>query len=124
MLPIVSEESEIHLHDGSLKGQDLNRFLNIDMPGTFLFDMKSDAMSDAAIYKGDVVVCRRDIIPSPHDIVVAVHQGRFVMRIWRNDPVPSLVTAAGDETIDLRFNPSCHIIGVVVGIMRRLRQGM
>ena len=122
MLLNINVKEPVTLHEGLYKGQDLKSFLDMDLPSTFLFVMKSDAMAQALIFKGDVVLCRKDIIPDSGDIVVAVLNGKFIMRYLYNEPYPMLKSADDKDIIDLRFNRSCYLVGVVSGLMRKLKK--
>lgn len=121
MLLNIDVKEPVTLHEGLYKGQDLKVFLDMELPSTFLFVMKSDAMAQALIFKGDVVLCRKDIIPDSGDIVVAVLNGKFIMRFLYNEPYPMLKSADDKDIIDLRFNRACYIVGVVSGLMRRIK---
>ena len=53
---LLSESTEIELIQGPLNEQDLNLFLSVKSPYTYLFRMKSDEMNDYGIFSNDIVV--------------------------------------------------------------------
>ena len=70
------------LNEGLVLKQDLNSFLDLRKPSTFLFSMSSDAMEKDGILKGDIVVCRRDLVPADGDIILVSLNGSFYIRIF------------------------------------------
>lgn len=62
------------------RGIDLNEILIRNKPATFFFRMNSDAMTEAGIYKGDVLVVDRSLRAINGKIVVAVLNGEMLVR--------------------------------------------
>lgn len=59
---------------------DLNRELVASPLSTFLMRMPSDALRADGIWEGDLLVVDRGLEPRPGCVVVAVSQGRYIVR--------------------------------------------
>ena len=62
------------------KGIDLNEQLIRNKPATFFMRVRSDAMKDAGIFNGDVVIVDRSINPVSGKVVIAVLNGDMIIR--------------------------------------------
>ena len=62
------------------RGIDLNEQLVKNKPATFFFRMRGDAMTDAGIHPGDVLVVDRSIKPVNGKIIVAIVNDELVVR--------------------------------------------
>jgi DNA polymerase V len=70
--------------DYSEKGIDLNEQLIMNKPATFFFKMNSDAMLDAGIHPGDVLIVDRSIKSASGKIIVAAVNGELMVRYFKN----------------------------------------
>jgi DNA polymerase V len=66
--------------DYAERGIDLNEQLIKNKPATFFFRMNGDAMIDAGIYNGDVVIVDRSLKAASGKVVVAVLNGDMLIR--------------------------------------------
>ncbi|MBS1926298.1 MAG: translesion error-prone DNA polymerase V autoproteolytic subunit [Bacteroidetes bacterium] len=62
------------------RGIDLNEQLIRNKPATFFFRMKGDAMKDAGIFDGAVLVVDRSVKPVSGKIIVAILNGELLVR--------------------------------------------
>ena len=62
------------------RGIDLNEQLIRNKPATFFFRMNSDAMIEAGIHSGDVLIVDRSIKASSGKIIVAILNGELLVR--------------------------------------------
>lgn len=62
------------------RGIDLNEQLIMNKPATFFFRMKGDAMQDAGIYDGDVLIVDRSVKAASGKIVVGSIDGELFVR--------------------------------------------
>ena len=62
------------------RGIDLNEQLIMNKPATFFFRMKGDAMQDAGIHEGDVLIVDRSLKASSGKIVVGSLDGELLIR--------------------------------------------
>lgn len=62
------------------RGIDLNEQLIRNKPATFFFRMNSDAMTDAGIFSGDVLIVDRSIKAVNGKIIVAILNGELLVR--------------------------------------------
>jgi len=62
------------------RGIDLNEQLIRNKPATFFFRMNSDAMTEAGIFSGDVLIVDRSIKAVNGKIIVAILNGELLVR--------------------------------------------
>lgn len=62
------------------RGIDLNEQLILNKPATFFFRMNGDAMVNAGIQNGDVLIVDRSIKPASGKIIIAAINGDLVVR--------------------------------------------
>ena len=66
--------------DYAERGIDLNEQLIKNKPATFFFRMKGDAMQDAGIFEGDVLIVDRSLKLVNGKIIVAILNGELLVR--------------------------------------------
>lgn len=66
--------------DYAERGIDLNEQLIKNKPATFFFRMKGDAMRDAGIFEGDVLIVDRSLKLANGKIIVAILNGELLVR--------------------------------------------
>ena len=113
---LLSESAEIELIEGPLNEQDLNLFLGVKSPYTYMFRMKSDEMKDSGIFCNDIVVCRRDLAVENGDIIIIAVNGKFLLRKFIDGREPYLLS--DDKKIELA-GKDIELFGVVDGIIRK-----
>jgi DNA polymerase V len=59
---------------------DLNQQLIRNKSATFFFRMNNDAMNDAGIFKGDILIVDRSVKAISGKVIVAVLNGEFLVR--------------------------------------------
>ena len=69
-----------HDEEGALDGMTLDEYLIENEQATFIVRMRGDAMRDAGIHDGDLLVVDRSREPRRGDAVLAVEDGEFVVR--------------------------------------------
>jgi DNA polymerase V len=62
------------------RGIDLNEQLVHNKPATYFFRMKGDAMRDAGIFDGDVLIVDRSLKLNTGKVIVAVLNGELLVR--------------------------------------------
>lgn len=62
------------------RGIDLNEQLIRNKPATFFFRMNSDALTDAGIFSGDVLIVDRSVKAVNGKIIVAILNGELLVR--------------------------------------------
>src|SRR3954467_9497696 len=62
------------------RGIDLNEHLIKNKPATYFFRMHSDAMIDAGIHPGDILVVDRSLTAVSGKIIVAAFDGELIVR--------------------------------------------
>lgn len=66
--------------DYAEKGIDLNEQLIRNKPATFFFRMKGDAMKDAGLFDGDILIVDRSLKLANGKVIVAVLNGELLVR--------------------------------------------
>jgi len=79
--------------DYAERGIDLNEQLIMNKPATFFFRMKGDAMTDAGIHEGDVLIVDRSLKADNGKIVVGSVDGELVVRRYHKTFNRSFLTA-------------------------------
>lgn len=62
------------------RGIDLNEQLIRNKPATFFFRMKGDAMQEAGIFEGDILIVDRSLHLTNGKIIVAILNGELLVR--------------------------------------------
>lgn len=102
---------------------DLNSVLIPRPSSTFLMRVDGEAMRGEGIHHGDLLVVDRSVAPRPGATVVAVHEGRFVLRRLEGHPRRWRLEASDPHTpaIALRGeDPDLLIWGVVTHAVHHL----
>ncbi|MBM3433051.1 MAG: translesion error-prone DNA polymerase V autoproteolytic subunit [Bacteroidetes bacterium] len=71
--------------DYSERGIDLNEQLIRNKPATYFFRMKGDAMHEAGIFDGDVLIVDRSIKLSNGNVIVAILNGELLVRRYHQN---------------------------------------
>ncbi len=103
---------------------DLNRLV-IDHPmATFFMRASGDAMNDAGIHSGDILIVDRSLEAGHRDVVVAVVAGEFVVRrLWQRDGHIRLLPENSDfEPFTINRGTELMIWGVVTYALHDLRR--
>lgn len=98
------------------RGIDLNEQLIHNKPATYFFRMNGEAMQEAGIYAGDVLIVDRSLAAVHGKIVVAVWNGEMLVRkLWVSGE--KIILAAGNKrfaNIPVTPDSDYSIWGVVV----------
>lgn len=96
----------------------------IDDPNrTSLHRVRGDSMRDVGIMEGDLVVVEHNAPTTPGDIVVACVDGELTVKTLRRDDAgPYYLEAANPAFKPIHPRTSLEILGVVIGVVRRLRR--
>ena len=71
--------------DYSERGIDLNEQLIRNKPATYFFRMKGDAMREAGIFDGDVLIVDRSIKLTNGKVIVAILNGELLVRRYHQN---------------------------------------
>lgn len=71
--------------DYAERGIDLNEQLIRNKPATYFFRMKGDAMREAGIFDGDVLIVDRSIKLSNGKVIVAILNGELLVRRYHQN---------------------------------------
>ena len=100
---------------------DLNRFLISHPVATYFMKMQGDALKNAGIFNGDILVVDKSIRPRHGQIVVAFVDGqRLVKRLYRrNGRVALLAENPRYQPLEIHEDQELVVWGVVVGKFKR-----
>ena len=76
---------------------DLNEELIQHPAATFFVRVKGESMHDAGIQSGDILVVDRSLAPTDRKIVVAMIDGEFTVKRFRNQEGRIFLEAANDQ---------------------------
>jgi DNA polymerase V len=102
--------------DYAERGIDLNEQLIRNKPATFFFRMKGDAMQDAGIFEGDVLIVDRSIKLTSGKVIVAILNGELLVRRFHKNFTSSFLIPENPryKPINLSEFSDFSIWGVVV----------
>ena len=100
---------------------DVQQFLVKNNAATYFFRVGSDAMADIGMRTGDRLVVDRSVKFKNRDIVVAVNEGRFIVRrlIISPNKIQLLAENTHFPPIAVGDQQSLDVWGVVVGLVRK-----
>jgi DNA polymerase V len=102
------------------RGIDLNEQLIRNKPSTFFMRVNSEAMINAGIFQGDVVIVDRSIKPVSGKIVIAVLQGEMLIRRFEKTFNKARLVPETDKLSPIDIDPGCEefsIWGVVTYVI-------
>ena len=104
------------------RGIDLNEQLIKNKPATFCFRMKSDAMKDAGIFDGDILMVDRSVKLTNGKIIVAILNGEMIVRRFHKNFSSAFLIPENDryKTINMGDFSEMNLWGVVVCVIRNL----
>ncbi|MGE0315847.1 MAG: LexA family protein [Lautropia sp.] len=101
----------------------IDDFLIDDPNRTSLHRVRGDSMRDAGILEGDLVTVEHASPAAPGDIVLAVVDGELTVKTLRlDDEGRFFLEAANPSYGPIRPGTSLEVVGIVTGIVRRLRR--
>ncbi len=119
-------DCNVNLPLGSLAEVNLNACLHIDDPCLFMFVVDCDELNAQAIFKGDIVLVRRDIILSDGQLVVVKMQGKFKLRYYHSiECAPESLDKIAPQLLvqySTDGEPLFEVFGVVSAITRRINK--
>jgi DNA polymerase V len=98
------------------RGIDLNEHLIRNKPATYFFKMKGDAMQQAGIFDGDVLIVDRSLKLVNGKIIVAILNGELLVRRYHQNFSSAFLIPDNDryKTINLAEFSDFKMWGVVV----------
>lgn len=98
------------------RGIDLNEQLIRNKPATFFFRMNSEAMQEAGILPGDVLIVDRSIPPQSGKVIIAVVNGEMMVRRLMQQRGKTWLVADNKKMPALPLLPEHELVvwGVVV----------
>ena len=102
------------------RGIDLNEQLVTNKPATFFMRVNSEAMINAGIYSGDVVIVDRSLKAVSGKIVIAILNGEMLIRRLEKNFNKMRLLAETSKLAPIEIDPSCEdfsIWGVVTYVI-------
>ena len=106
--------------DYAERGIDLNEQLIKNKPATFFLRVNSDAMSDAGIHVGDVVIVDRSLEAKNGKIVIAVVDGELLIRRLEITEAKMALAAANKKLHSIDVTDKLKLWGVVTYIIHNV----
>ena len=102
---------------------DLNEELIQHPAATFFVRVKGESMHDAGIQSGDILVVDRSLAPTDRKIVVAMIDGEFTVKRFRNQEGRIFLEAANDQfpRIEVSEDQELVVWGVVSFVIHPAR---
>ena len=102
---------------------DLNEVLIQHPAATFFVRVKGESMHDAGIQSGDILVVDRSLAPTDRKIVVAMIDGEFTVKRFRNQEGRIFLEAANDQfpKIEVSGDQELVVWGVVSFVIHPAR---
>ena len=102
---------------------DLNEELIQHPAATFFVRVKGESMHDAGIQSGDILVVDRSLAPTDRKIVVAMIDGEFTVKRFRNQDGRIFLEAANDQfpKIEISGDQELVVWGVVSFVIHPAR---
>jgi repressor LexA len=110
--PTVAEEN-------LLDTLNIDDYLIKDKDSTYLLEVKGDSMIDAGIHEGDMVVAEKKNQAKDGDIVIALVDGGWTMKYYRNRKGKVYLEPANKDFKDIYPESQLEIAAVVKGVIRR-----
>ncbi len=103
----------------------LHHFAVRHAEATFFWRAEGEAMRDAGISSGDILVVDRAVQALPGQVVVATVGGEFVVRRWRRDDVGVVLYAEHPDypPLIIQGEEVCEIVGVVIYVLHDPNRG-
>lgn len=98
---------------------DLNEYLIEHPTATFFAKVNGDAMADAGIRDGDILIVDTSLEPADNRIVVASVNGDFTIKIFRLIEGNSYLQSSNEQFVPLKIEPYIEykIVGIVTKII-------
>jgi DNA polymerase V len=90
---------------------DLNEELIQHPAATFFVRVKGESMHDAGIQSGDILVVDRSLAPTDRKIVVAMIDGEFTVKRFRNQDGRIFLEAANDQFPKIEVSGDQELVG-------------
>jgi DNA polymerase V len=101
------------------RGIDLNEQLIRNKPATFFFRMKGDAMKEAGIFDGDILIVDRSLKLVNGKVIVAILNGELLVRRFHKNFTSAYLVADNDryKNINLAEFTNFSVWGVVTYVI-------
>lgn len=97
--------------------------LLVDTPSkTLLITVRGESMNGANIFEGDVIIVERQETAAPGEIVVALIDNELTVKRLAKDGEGWLLRPENPDFNDIRPQGDLRLIGVVIGLARRLKK--
>lgn len=102
---------------------DTNELLVKNPAATFFMRVGGKSMQDSGIYEGDIVVVDRSLDPKDKDIVVAVVNGSFTLKILELYAGKPVLAPSNKDFSSISFGEEdeMSVWGVVTSVIRKIR---
>lgn len=110
--PTVAEEVD-------LDTMNIDDYLIRDKDSTYMLEVKGDSMIEAGIHEGDMVIAERKNTARDGDIVIAMVDGGWTMKYYRNRGGKVYLEPANKDFKNIYPESQLEIAAVVKGVVRK-----
>lgn len=94
-------------------------YLVHDKDCTYLLEVKGDSMIDAGIHEGDMVIAEKKNQAKDGDIVIALVDGGWTMKYYRNRKGKVYLEPANKDFKDIYPESQLEVAAIVKGVIRK-----
>lgn len=94
-------------------------YLIHDKDCTYLLQVKGDSMIDAGIHDGDMVIAEKRNLAKDGDIVIALVDGGWTMKYYRNHKGKVYLQPANKDFSDIYPETQLEVAAIVKGVIRK-----
>ena len=101
---------------------DLNRFLINHPVATYFMKMQGDALKNAGIFNGDILVVDRSLPAADHKLIIAELNGELTARRFRTQDGNSFLLGEDGHTPPYRLSRKDRfsVWGVITSVIRKI----
>lgn len=99
---------------------DLNEYLIGNKSATFLLRVRGNSMCDVGIYEGSILVVDKSIEPADGNIVIAIVNGEFLVKIYKIQNSGHVLMAANKNYAPIVMGEGGYIWGVATNCINDL----
>jgi repressor LexA len=119
LLGLVEAGFPTTVEEGLLDTMNLDDYLIKDKDTTYLLRVKGESMIDAGICDGDMVIAEKKGEPKDGDIVIALVDGGWTMKYYRNHKGKVFLEPANKDFQPIYPENQLEVAAIVKGVIRK-----
>jgi SOS regulatory protein LexA len=110
--PTVAEEIDLDMIN-------IDDYLIKDKDSSYMLEVKGESMIDAGIHEGDMVIAQKGGVPRDGDIVIALVDGGWTMKYYRNRLGKVFLEPANKDFHNIYPENELQVAAIVKGVIRK-----